>query len=403
MLSESRRGRHFFESCKREALVYIHPDDSAAFLEAMDRENLVKALNRNSTFMMTYRLMGQTGLIYVSMKVSRMEDDERIVVIGVTDVDEQMKRRKAAERVKEERIAYERISALTGDFLSVYIVMPDSGRYRQYSPSKKFSQLSMPKDGMEFFDDARDAAGHVLHPEDVDRFLATFTRENVLSKVQQTGFFSLSYRRLFDGKPIFVQLKAAMVQEKEGARLIVGINDIDAQVRQEEDYEKRLAQAQRAASIDALTGVKNKHAYLAAEEQLNRQIQEHVHPEFAVVILDVNDLKKVNDTEGHKAGDQYLRSACRIVCTTFKHSPVFRVGGDEFAVISQGSDYQHIEELVGMIADHNSNALQEGGIVIACGMAKMDGDACVAKVFERADEVMYENKSLLKAAKQRNV
>jgi GGDEF domain-containing protein len=79
------------------------------------------------------------------------------------------------------------------------------------------------------------------------------------------------------------------------------------------------------------------------------------------------------------------------------------VGGDEFAVISQGSDYQHIEELVGMIADHNSNALQEGGIVIACGMAKMDGDACVAKVFERADEVMYENKSLLKAAKQRNV
>ena len=59
-------------------------------------------------------------------------------------------------------------------------------------------------------------------------------------------------------------------------------------------------------------------------------------PGFAITILDVNDLKKVNDNEGHKAGDQFIRDACRIICTTFKRSPVFRVGGDEFAVLSQG-------------------------------------------------------------------
>ena len=115
-------------------------------------------------------------------------------------------------------------------------------------------------------------------------------------------------------------------------------------------------------------------------------------PDFAIVILDVNDLKKVNDTEGHKAGDQYLRDACKIICTTFKRSPVFRVGGDEFCVLSQGDDYNRIDEL--------EEAIENGGIVIALGMAKYDQEDKVAPVYERADRTMYENKSDLKARKK---
>lgn len=211
----------------------------------------------------------------------------------------------------------------------------------------------------------------------------------------------LPYRLVFGDKTSYVQIKAAMVEEKEGARLIVGINDIDASVRQEEEYARRLAQARNMANIDALTGIKNKHAFLEAEEKLNLQIAENLQPEFAVIVLDVNDLKKVNDTEGHQAGDQYLRDACKFICNTFKHSPVFRVGGDEFAVISQGSDYLSIEELIGKVNDHNAKASCGSGIVIACGMAKYDGDACVADVYERADQTMYDNKNVLKAAKKK--
>ena len=118
---------------------------------------------------------------------------------------------------------------------------------------------------------------------------------------------------------------------------------------------------------------------------------------FAIVILDVNDLKKVNDTAGHKAGDQYLRDACRIICGIFKHSPIFRIGGDEFVAVIQGADYECIEELIGKMKDHNTKAIHTGGIVIACGMSKYDGDAGVAHVFDRADHNMYENKSDLKA------
>ena len=80
-----------------------------------------------------------------------------------------------------------------------------------------------------------------------------------------------------------------------------------------------------------------------------------------------------------------------------QRSQVFRIGGDEFAVIAQGSDYERIEELVGKINDHNAKTNRTSGLVIACGMAKFDNDASVASVLERADHNMYENKKMLKA------
>ena len=141
----------------------------------------------------------------------------------------------------------------------------------------------------------------------------------------------------------------------------------------------------------------NRHAYLEVEEQLNEQISEGKPPEFAIVVLDVNGLKKVNDTLGHQTGDRFICGACRIICDIFKHSPVFRVGGDEFTVVAQGDDYDDLAELIQRIKDHNMEAKRAGGIVIACGMSRYENDASVAPVYERADREMYENKSSLKA------
>ena len=395
-LTEVRRGWHFFEECVLEAEEFVHPDDREAVIKALDRKTLLAALDRNKAFVMTYRMLKDGMPFYVTMKVSRMEDDERFLILGVTDVDEQMKQRHATERMQEEQIAYARLNALAGDYLCIYVVEPETGRYREFSSNRSYEYLGQAKEGTDFFAVTREGASKVSHPDDLSRFLSAFTKENVMEEISRSGIFTISYRIMMETGPLYVQLKAAMVEEQEGPRLIVGVNNIDSQVRQEEEYVKHLAKARIEASVDALTGVKNRHAYLMAEERLNLQIKENQAPEFAVVILDVNDLKKVNDNDGHNAGDQYLRDACRIVCNTFKHSPVFRVGGDEFAVIAQGDDYASIDALVDQVKEHNEEAQRSGGIVIACGMAKCGDDTCVATVFERADQSMYENKSDLK-------
>ncbi|MBQ8956263.1 MAG: amino acid permease [Lachnospiraceae bacterium] len=396
VLTEEKRGEKFFDKCRTDVEVLVHPDDRAAVIEALDREKLIDFLDRNSTFIMTYRLLADSIYTYASMKVSRMEDDERFIIVGISDVDEQVRNRRAAEKMREESIAYSRLSALSGEYICVYVVAPDTDRYREYSSSEGFKTFAIPKDGEDFFSRSRKEGRKVVYREDLERYLAMFTKENVMSEIESKGFFSLTYRLVLDEAPTYVQLKAVMLEEKEGPRLIVGVSNIDAYVRQEEEYSRRLQQARSEADIDPLTGIKNRHAYLAAEKQLDLLISSGEAPEFAIVVLDLNDLKKVNDTQGHQAGDQFIRDACRIICGIFKRSPVFRVGGDEFSVIAQGDDYEGIEELIGMIDDHNTKALGTGGIVIARGMARFDKDGSVAGVYERADQRMYQNKSSLK-------
>ena len=90
-LSEMRRGWHFFSDCKAELAQSVDPDDRENFLAAMNRRTLMEALNRKNTFVMTYRKMGTNGPVYVSMKVSLMDDDEHFIIVGITDVDAEMR------------------------------------------------------------------------------------------------------------------------------------------------------------------------------------------------------------------------------------------------------------------------------------------------------------------------
>ena len=401
VLSEARRGSDFFEGCERDAKIYLHPDDQELFIRAMRRDALAKALDDgDGTFELSYRVMRDGRGVYVRMKVTRMEDDPRIIVLAVSDVDELMRQRRLEARIREERLIYARLHAITGNFIVVYVVDPETSRYREFSATPDYEKsFYRDKEGEDFFESVRRDARTFAHPQDLERFLGAFTRENVLAAAAGGGIYTWGYRLVMDGRPLHVQMKAAMVEEREGPRLIVGLNDIDAQVRQEEELRQRLAQAQSEANVDALTGIKNRHAYLLTETELDRQIAEHRQGPFAVVMFDVNDLKKVNDTEGHQAGDQYLRDACRIICNIFKRSPVFRVGGDEFAVLAQGYDYEAIEQRMETVRRRNAEASHSGGIVIACGMARFENDSCVAAVFERADRSMYENKDELKAAR----
>jgi len=396
-LYQVRHEKDFFETTRTEAADFVHPDDLMMFRTSMERRTLEGELDRNGTFMMTYRRMpGVSGPRNVTMKVSRMDEDPHFIIIGVSDVDSQIRRRSAAYRMKEEHNAYARISALTGEFISIYIVVPKTGRYREYSSSESFSRFAIPREGMDFFAISRENARMAVHPDDLERFLSLFTSDNVFGEIGKSGLFVLSYRLVMDGKPRYVQLKAAMVDEPDGRRLVVGINDIDSQIRQEEAQERLLAQARKDAHTDALTGVGNRLAYLELEKRLNSQIHEYPDMDFAVLIFDVNNLKAINDSQGHQAGDQLLREAAEVIGSVFHESPVFRVGGDEFVVIARGAEYVQLDELVDKIRLHNMSTSRYGGVVVACGMAKYKNDPNVAQVFRRADKSMYEDKAALK-------
>jgi diguanylate cyclase (GGDEF)-like protein len=166
-----------------------------------------------------------------------------------------------------------------------------------------------------------------------------------------------------------------------------------------EEQARAINSANKKAYVDSLTGVKNKLAYIESLRQLELDPRHASNEGYGVVVFDVNGLKKVNDTQGHEAGDELLRNACKLICEHYKHSPVYRIGGDEFAVILKGSDFENREEIKKQFDDLIDVNNREGKVVVSSGMAVFDSaiDESYTEVFIRADKSMYERKQALKA------
>ena len=681
VLTEARRSADFFEGCERDAREFVHPEDQEAFIKAMNREFLTNALEQSGVFEMTYRRKKEGSWFYVRLRVSAIEDDRRFIVIAVSDIDELMRQRREEEKIQEERIIYARLHALTGNYLCVYVADPETGHYREFTATDDYVEsFSQAKEGENFFQTLREAVSIYSHPEDRSRVLSQLNLEQIMAEIRKSGIFTLVYRIMKDGRPFYIQMTAAIVEEKEGPRLILGLNDIDGKVRQseidkeiarqkeiydqitaslakqfdtlyfidietstyteisstneykklnvpatgndffsesrrsirkyvhpedqekalsihykdvmlenlkkgnsfsltwrlvvngqvrhirhteimardgkhilvciknidaeiqaelalkedqkknvtftqiaerladhfdliyyidcesskyvelatkkksgrlkiqdegedffestrrnldrivfsedrnrirlfldrdnlitrlesrrqltedyrmlmdggktqytrmsvtyssdhrhfiicvenrEEDVRKEkeqlaaLSMANEIARRDELTRTKNKTAYHEMENELQAQIKEGCGS-FGIVVCDINGLKKINDTEGHRAGDDYIRTSCMLICRIFHHSPVFRIGGDEFAVILRNRDYENREKLISRLRRQVEENIRIGeGPVVASGLAEFqpDEDHSVEDVFNRADIRMYENKTRLKEQK----
>ena len=104
-LEETRRGWHFFSDGVAELCEEVFADDRETFRQAMARKALMKALNLKDTFIMNFRRTGSTGPVYVNLKVSRMENDERYIILGITNVDAEMRDAMAKSEVLAEALA----------------------------------------------------------------------------------------------------------------------------------------------------------------------------------------------------------------------------------------------------------------------------------------------------------
>ena len=162
---------------------------------------------------------------------------------------------------------------------------------------------------------------------------------------------------------------------------------------------KRSKENEMMAFIDPLTGVKSKRAYLVKERELNQSLLEGRGAEFSIIVCDVNGLKQVNDNRGHKVGDDYLREACKMICDTFQHCPVYRVGGDEFVAVATGRDYAVRRQLLSQLRERSAANAIAGGAVVSSGLSDFlpGEDVSVRGVFERADALMYQDKKRLRA------
>ncbi|MDE6015912.1 MAG: GGDEF domain-containing protein [Acetatifactor sp.] len=158
---------------------------------------------------------------------------------------------------------------------------------------------------------------------------------------------------------------------------------------------------------DGLTGIGNRTAFQERLVELEKEKQQL--PGIAIIMFDVNDLKLVNDNQGHQKGDELLVCSAEIIKTAVETAggTCYRIGGDEFVGILCGEDVIDRCEKVGIcftkaMEDYNAVKGQPFRISIASGYAvydKLQEKEMLMDVYQQADVRMYENKKLIKAKK----
>ena len=169
--------------------------------------------------------------------------------------------------------------------------------------------------------------------------------------------------------------------------------------RQLQDY---MSAVQAQAYRDSMTGLKNGTAYMEDVAMIERRMAEE-RPSFGVLLMDINNLKLVNDTYGHDNGNKMIIRVSKIIAGVFRRSTVYRIGGDEFVVILENEDYDEYESLIEnfetMCAEEILEIENESVLLsVAHGMATYDEemDSSYENVFHRADSLMYRKKREMK-------
>ncbi|MBQ1435379.1 MAG: response regulator [Clostridia bacterium] len=235
----------------------IYGEDQELFLKNFVKERIIASLDAHGSFALVFRMMFGNVPTYVNLKVTRMiEKEAKHVVIGISSVDEQVRSRLAYEAAHQASMTYSSVAqALAGDYFSIYVVDPQTDRFIEYSATEEYDRMGVEKEGGDFFGLSRRNLERLIHDDDRDRFMKVFTKERIMSILERDGSFTMKYRLMVDENPTWVSMKATLLDDKDGRHIIIGTNNISAQMNREEEYKKQVAEARTSARNDFLANM----------------------------------------------------------------------------------------------------------------------------------------------------
>lgn len=239
--------------------------------------------------------------------------------------------------------------------------------------------------------------------------------ERLVRKVRQKGTGGTSDIRAIDadGNIIFVTLSVAKLQEpgednttedkssddnsNEGKSqgLVFSCRDITARKRKERKME-------RLSKTDELTGLLNRRQFDEDFAQMVEQCRKNPGKILTLMLIDLDNFKELNDTQGHKAGDRALRTFSNALRRSVRldTDPAYRYGGDEFIVLLPDADEEQAQVVAQRIRKSYAEMKDEKNhTTISVGMVNYDGEESAGDLFQRADAAMYKDKKRSAAEK----
>ena len=221
-MADVRHAEDFFTVVREVIQKRIYQDDQAQFLNTLSKENIICRLERDGVFTTVCRVIDRGYPEYVSLKALRLQGTNR-VVLGFSMIDAQIRQREQMEGILNERDALARMMAISEDYMSLYSVDAETGRYIEYTASTDYETLGFAKEGEDFFLQGAADGKKVVHPEDLQYYLSEFTKENVLKEISETGKYMIHYRLVIRGEPVRVSLKIVPLQEDREKKLLAGV------------------------------------------------------------------------------------------------------------------------------------------------------------------------------------
>jgi len=190
------------------------------------------------------------------------------------------------------------------------------------------------------------------------------------------------------GDPINILLNFKIMpgHEQDFSWVLVSIQDITARKKAEE-YLHYLG------THDVMTGLFNRAYFEETIQKLEHSRKDPV----SIIVLDLNYLKKTNDTLGHQAGDKLIRRLAEVLTAAFNNGQIAaRIGGDEFAIILPRTEEAETAEFIKQIhalMEINNKYYREPILSISIGAATSQPGMNMERVIQLADDAMYKNKA----------
>ncbi len=229
---------------------------------------------------------------------------------------------------------------------------------------------------------------------DPDTVFQTFHRVFITGQ-PETGFTLEMIKK--NGETVYGELSISLIRDKSGR--VNGFRGLARDITERIKFEQKL---KFLSMHDQLTGLYNRAFF---EEELSRLSQSREYP-IALITADLDDLKLINDSLGHNAGDLLLKAVAGILRKSIRGEDILaRVGGDEFAVILSKTDEAEAEKIAArireMVEEYNLNH-KEMPLGLSIGVAvAANRHKSLHEVFHHADDLMYRDK-LYRSTRARN-
>ena len=393
-------GNDFFAESRRSIRKYVHPEDQEMAMGLHYKDAMLKNLEGRGTFSVEYRLVVNGKVQYIR-HTELLSRDRKHIIVCIRNIDTEMQARFARKADRQKNVTYTQIAErLAAHYDLIYYVDCESSEYSELSTKRRSGELKIREEGEDFFAASQKNLERLIYSEDRERIRLFLDRDRLISQLEDRRQLTEDYRMIAaGGKSQYTRMTVTYSSDR--SHFIICVENRDEDVRREQEHLAALSMANEMARRDALTHTKNVTAYHEAEKELQQHIARGGYP-FGMAVCDINGLKVINDTEGHRAGDDYIRSSSMLICKVFHHSPVFRIGGDEFVVILKGEDYRNRKSLLsGIRSLVEKNILNGEGPIVAAGLAtyRPGEDRSAEDVFNRADGRMYEEKTRLRELK----